>query len=297
MKKQYLLLMLFGFGITSNAQDYVDIVKLSSNNATLENGTNSETQVNNLNFEIYYPKEINDNLVLITGLTAENTSLNLVPLAEKSNITMTRLNLGVKYKHSEKWSGTYVLLPKLASDFNANGSKNFQFGAIAVLDYTVSESFKYKMGLYSSTENFGTTLTPIIGLWHKSKNKKLYINATLPIRMDVNYSLADKFSLGADLLTSVKSYNVESDAYVQEESIRFGFYAQYRLMKNALLLRAKLGYDTTDYGLYNQNDQVGLQVLTFQVGGDDRNRLNTEFLAAPYFGADLIYRFDLSNRK
>ena len=297
MRKKYFLLMLCSFGLAVNAQDYVDIVKFSANTSTLENGLNSETNVNNLNFELYYPKEINENLVLITGITAENTNLNLQPFFERTSITMTRLNLGAKYKHNEKWSGTYVLLPKLASDFDALGSKDFQFGAIVVMDYTVSENFKYKFGAYSSTENFGITLTPIIGLWHKSKNKKLYINATLPIRMDVNYSVAEKVSLGADLLTSIKSYNVSFNQYVQEESIRFGFYAQYKMLDNSLLLRAKLGYDTTDYGLYNQGDTIGLQVLTFQVGGDDRNRINKEFLAAPYFGGDLIYRFDLSNRK
>jgi hypothetical protein len=300
MKKIALLGLLFLFTIQINAQDYVDIVKFSLNNSTLENGTNSETNAKNLNFELYYPSVINDKLVVLTGFTAENTNLSLSPLSDNSNLTMTRLNLGLKYQHSEKWSGTYVLLPKIASDFNNIGSKDYQFGGIAIVDYQAKENLKYKFGLYSSTENFGTTLTPIIGLWHRSKNKKLYINATLPIRMDINYALGDKFSIGSDLLTSIKSYNLSasnSNQYVQEESIRFGLYASYGLMKNALLLRAKVGYDTTDYGLYNQNDTVGLQVLTLQVTGDKRNRLNTEFVAAPYLGGDIIYRFDLNKTK
>lgn len=39
------------------SQDYVDVVKLSANNATLGNiDNNYETGVNNLNMEVYYPK-------------------------------------------------------------------------------------------------------------------------------------------------------------------------------------------------------------------------------------------------
>lgn len=237
---------------------------------------------------------------MLTGITAENTRLNLMEFADRSNLTMTRLNLGVKYQHSEKWSGTYVLLPKLASDFDNIGSQDFQIGGIAILDYQHSESMKWKFGMYSSTENFGTTITPIIGLWHRSKNEKFYINATLPIRMDMNYSLTKGFSVGTDLLTSIKSYNLtgtNSDHYVQEESIRFAAYAAYGFLDNSLIVRGKIGLDTTDYGVYNSNDKVGVQVLTIQVSGDDRTRLNTEFDSGIFLGADLIYRFDLKNKK
>ena len=262
MKKTFLPILVFLICITTQAQDYVDIVKLSNNNATLGNiDDDYETNVNNLNFELYYPSVINEKLVIITGITAENTALNLSSFSDRSNLTMTRLNLGLKYKHSEKWSGTYVLLPKIASDFNNIGSNDYQFGGLAILDYQANENYKYKFGLYSSTENFGTTLTPIVGLWHRSKNEKLYINATLPIRMDVNYALTNKFSIGSDLLTSVKSYNLSefnSDFYVQEESIRFAMYLSYGFLKNSLLVRGKVGYDTTDYGVYNSNDTVGV---------------------------------------
>lgn len=298
MKKISLFLVFSFFTLLTNAQDYVDIVKFSNNNATLGNlDNNYETNVNNLNFELYYPKKINDKLVMLTGFTAENTRLNLGSFSDRGNLTMTRLNLGIKYQHNEKWSGTYVLLPKLASDFGTIGSQDFQFGAIAVLDYQANESYKWKFGMYSSTENFGTTLTPLIGLWHRSKNEKFYINATLPIRMDMNYALTKGLSVGTDLLTSIKSYNLSdtnSNFYVQEESIRFSAYAAYGFLDNSLIVRGKIGYDTTDYGLYNANDTVGVQVLTVQLSGDDRNRLNSEFDAGIFVGADLIYRFDLS---
>jgi hypothetical protein len=113
--------------------------------------------------------------------------------------------------------------------------------------------------------------------------------------MEANYSLSKKFSLGADLRTSIKSYNLNGDtsAYVQEESIRAAFYAGLGLMKNKFLIRAKVGLDTTDYGLYESGDKVGAQVLTFTLKEDTRTRLNDEFASSLFVGLDLIYRLGL----
>jgi len=298
MKKIKLLMLFALFTTVANAQDYVDIFKLSINNATFGNlDNNYETSVNNLNMEVYYPKKLLDKAVLLTGFTVENTRLNLGQSFDRSSLTMTRLNLGMKYQHSEKWSGTYLFLPKIASDFENIGSNDFQFGGLAVLDYQYNETSKIKFGLYASSENHGSTITPLIGIWHRSKNNKFYINATLPIRMDANYALSKKFSVGTDLLTSIKSYNLSeanSDFYTQEESIRFAMYAALGLMENSIILRGKVGFDTTDYGVYNSNEKVGAQVLTFPLSTDKRNRLNSEFDSSLYIGFDAIYRFDLT---
>ena len=124
MKKIKLAMLFALFTASVSAQDYVDIIKLSVNNATLGNIENDyETSVNNLNMEVYYPKKLSDKAVLLTGFTVENTRLNLSPSSDRSSLTMTRFNLGMKYQHSEKWSGTYVFLPKIASDFDNIGSK------------------------------------------------------------------------------------------------------------------------------------------------------------------------------
>lgn len=283
------------------AQDYVDIIKLSSNNAFMGNTENDYiTSVNNQNLQLYYPIRASESLVVLTGFTLEHTGLNLLRGAEWGSLWMARLNLGIKHQHSEKWSGTYLLLPKIASDFRKVSLQDFQFGGLALLDYQVSETWKIKFGVYVSSENHGSTITPLIGVWHRSKNGKFYINATLPIRMDINYSITKAFSVGADLLTSVKSYDLfqnNTDRYVQEESIRAGLYASYSFLDNALIFRLRAGFDTTEYGLYDSGDILGGQVLTFPLGNDERNRLNPEFNSAFYFGGDLIYRFDLRKEK
>ena len=298
MTKKITLLAFLIFGTMSYAQDYLDVVKATYHTATLGNVDNDEeTDVGNANVEVYFPLPLTSDITLISGFTYENTRLSLNNSISRTNLIMTRLNLGVKLDHGNKWSGTYVALPKFASDFNDIGDNDFQMGGLALLEKRYSSKYSLKFGTYVSSENFGTTVTPLIGLWYKSKNKKFYINATLPIRADANYSVTDHFSVGGNLLTSVKSYNIASQLgngfYVQEESIRFSAFAAYGLLDDSLIVRARVGFDTTDYGLYAQGDDVGVQVLTFQVGGDDRTRLNSEFEAAPFVGLDLIFRTGL----
>ena len=166
-----------------NAQDYLDIFKASYSQASLGNVQDSlDTDVNNTNLELYLPIPITSKAVILAGFTYENTGLGSFFAKENtgtdsstvftdgsSNLIMTRLNLGMKINHGNKWSGTYVALPKLASDFNDLGSDDFQMGGLALLEKKYSSRKVLKFGAYVSSENFGTTVTPIIGLWYKSK--------------------------------------------------------------------------------------------------------------------------------
>ncbi|PQJ30538.1 hypothetical protein BST92_00650 [Nonlabens arenilitoris] len=295
MKNQLTFMVaLLGLSIAT-AQNYLDIARINVSNTTLEDLEQThETNITNVNLEFLLPTPINDKTILITGLTAENSSLVLSNGLSRENLIMTRLNLGAKVYHSKKWTGTYLLLPKIASNLNEVASQDFQIGAIALLEYRHKNRFRTKYGLYSSSEEFGTIITPLLGVYYRTPNNKFYIDAAFPIRMEANYNLTKKLSLGADLRTSVKSYNLGlTDRYVQEESIRGGLYASYSLMDDKLILRAKAGLDTTDYGLYNSGDRIGAQILTIQVNGDDRARLNNEFDSSVYFGFDAIYRLNL----
>lgn len=301
MKMTTFIILLLLVSLNLQAQDYVDVIRLSSNNTTLGNIENEyTTSVYNQQIQIYYPIRANKSLVFITGLTFENTNINLLDGNERENLLMARLNLGIKHKHSKKLTGTYLILPKIASNFKQIGLRDLQFGGLALLAYQVSDLCKIKLGLYVSSENHGSTVTPLLGLWYRSRNRKFFINAVLPIRADINYTIIKTFSIGADLLTSVKSYDLSSNSrnsYVQEESIRVGAYISYGFLDNSLLLRLRAGFDTTEYGVYESGDEIGAQLLTFPLTGDNRNRLNPELTAGFYFGGDLIYRFDLRKEK
>ncbi|WP_405206509.1 DUF6268 family outer membrane beta-barrel protein [Aquimarina sp. LLG6339-5] len=301
MKKRVLFSFFILCSFFTNGQDYTDIVRLNVSRANFEDKEKTfDTDVTNINFEVIYPKIINDDLILLTGLTVEHTSLDFSSVSSDENLIMTRLNAGVKINHSEKWSGTYVVLPKLASNFENIGSRDFQIGGIALLDFQYNDNVRGKFGLYSSSENFGTIITPLLGFFYRSANKKFHMDAVLPIRLEVNYKLYNHFSLGLDLRTSVKSYNLvdqDLEFYAQEESVRAGLYGSYELFDDSLLIRAKFGLDTTDYGIYASDDTSGVQVLTFTLNDDDRIRLNNELDSTLFLGLDFIYRFHISSKK
>lgn len=209
MKNQLtIIIALLGLSIAT-AQNYLDIARINISNTTLEDLEQThETNITNVNLEFLLPTPINDKTILITGLTAENSSLVLSNGLSRENLIMTRINLGAKVYHSKKWTGTYLLLPKIASNLNEVASQDFQIGAIALLEYRHKNRFRTKYGLYSSSEEFGTIITPLLGVYYRTPNNKFYIDAAFPIRMEANYNVTKKFSLGADLRTSVKSYNL-----------------------------------------------------------------------------------------
>jgi hypothetical protein len=294
MKSNPLIFLFVLFCIQMQAQDFVDITKLTFTSTERGNkASTTKTVVNSINFELTLPKVINEKKKLIFGIGMENTELRLQENDARRNLTSIRLNLGTKLQHSAKLAGTYMLLPKIASDFKQTSNKNVQFGALTILDFQLNESFKLKFGAYASTENFGVTLTPLIGFWQRSKNQKFYVNAVLPMRIDINYLLINKLNIGFEGSTSIKTYRTAMTSYAEEKSVRLAMYLSYGLFNKRLLLRGKFGFDTTDYGVYSSIDKTGFQFMAFPLSGYKRNRLNPEFLSNYYLGADLIFRLDL----
>jgi hypothetical protein len=58
----------------------------------------------------------------------------LYPDSNFSTLYYTRLKLGFNTKHSDKWSGLYVLLPILSSDYQNTGT-TILYGNCAILTY------------------------------------------------------------------------------------------------------------------------------------------------------------------
>lgn len=294
MKKLFLFLIIVVAASSLHAQNYTDLVKFQANGTNMGNvDDDRKTEISNANLELYFGIPVTAKTIVIAGFTYENTRLGLGFTDDRSNLIMTRLNLGLKLDHGNGWSGTYVALPKIASNFENVGGDDFQFGGLALWEKKYSARKGIKFGGYASSEEFGTTITILVGAWYKSPNGKFYVNSVFPIRTEANYALTDRLSLGANLLTSIKSYNLNQSAsqfYVQEESIRFNLYAGVGFLDDTILLRGKIGFDSTDYGLYNSGDTVGAQLLIFNFKDDNRNRLNSEFEGALFYGVDLIFR-------
>ncbi|MBV1922642.1 MAG: hypothetical protein KUG68_01290 [Flavobacteriaceae bacterium] len=295
------LLLFFLFPISVFSQDYVDIIKVgygTTFNSTFENSPHS-TDVKNFDFGLTYPIVLNEKSALITGVDFSITNLQLAPVSDYTDLYSTTFKIGLTTSFNEKWKGTVVLLPKIASDYHSISSDDFYFGGFASLKYKKNEHLSYRIGFYSSSEAFGTFATPIFGLYYRSPNQRLEIDASLPIVADINYNLG-KATIGFDYFGIGRSYKIHQDntapVYVEQSPLEFSSYIQFNTFNKNVLVRAKLGYTTNEHEVYAENDQLDFRLSAFSFG-DDRTQLNPTLNGSLFLKFEAIYRFHIKEKE
>jgi hypothetical protein len=290
------LLVLTSPGLYS--QNFVDIAKFSYANTPLNKFDSSEatTRVQEMGLDFNIPIVLTKRYVFLTGLTFGRSSARVS--SENDNISAVYtilLKLGVNIKHNEKWTGTYLFLPKLSSDLKQISRRDFQFGGLVLIDYKKREKLKYRFGLYYNSELFGPYFVPMIGIYYKSINDKFEINATLPVWLDLNYRFARWFRLGFNFSGLTRTFNInepqfsENGEYLVKQTNEIFLYGQFEIQKN-LIIQPKIGYSLgRRYGIYDEKDKVGFGLLLFRFD-DDRNQLNSDFADGMIFQIRLIYR-------
>jgi len=256
--------------IITNAQEYVDVLKFGYSN-TYEakfKGTDESTNVNSYNAAITFPVELNEKYALITGVDFSSNHLLLSPgYKQSTTLYNTLLKVGLATTYTEKWSSTIVLLPKIASDYKNLSGDDFYFGLYAIAKLKKNKHFKYRFGFYASTEAFGVFATPIFGAYYLSPNNRFEIDASLPITANVNYKFG-KAAVGFDYFGIGRSYNISQETsipvYVDQRPLEFASYFQYGIIENSILLRAKIGYSSNTYEVYEQGDKLDFRISAFR---------------------------------
>jgi len=283
-------------------QEYIDIFKV--NYATILDagfvGSDATTNVNIFDTSVTYPIKINNKAAIITGIDYNQHELDLFPGATAVSLKNITLKAGLNLKHGKKWSGSYVFLPKIASqDLHTDGD-HFFFGGVLLLKYQKNDRLQYRFGAYSSSEGFGTFATPLIGMYYISENKKWEFTATLPINADLNHCFNDSFCAGLGFQAVVRSFSLSKEEntiplYAQVSNIEFGTYLQYGFLDKSILVRLQGGYSTVSYEVFEEGDTLPIRVSAFEFG-DDRNLLNPEMKGNFFIRIGGTYRFDLSNQ-
>jgi len=296
---KYKLSFLFGLIlITASAQNYIDIGRFSYANTplnTFEN-TSEQTKVEEFGLQLTFPIVLNDKTIVLTGLSADRSRLRLDPdFTDHTALNKVRLQLGLNQVYSEKWTGMYVLLPSIASDFDVISKEDLQLGLLTLFTYKKKENLKYKLGFYTNTENYGPLFVPLLGLYYLSPNKKFESTLLLPGQADFNYQLAKKTALGINFDGMTSSYNLHESIYIPKgqyvvrSSNELYTYLQFQLGKS-LYAKTKVGYTISrTYKVFNNDDKVDLSLSSFYFG-DDRTQLNSNFEKGLIFRAELFYR-------
>lgn len=310
MRQLFLLLLFFPF--IGSAQDYVDLFKIGygqSFNNDFE-GTSENTEIISFEVDLTFPVVLNEKNALITGASFSRNHLELFPpdllalvqegseLSQYHNLYSTTLKLGLATTFNEKWSTTVVLLPKIASDYQNITGDDFYMGGFAVLKLQKKENLLYRFGFYGSTEAFGFFFTPIVGWYYLSPSKKFEMDMSLPISADMNYT-EGAFTYGIDYFGIGRSFNLtkeNTNEYVDVSSLEFAGYLQFNAFEKNVLLRAKIGYASSDYEVYTKGDKIDLGVSAFSFG-DDRTQLNPTISGGLFLKFEAIYRFTISSGK
>jgi len=276
-------------------QDYVDLARFHYYTTPQNNfdSINGNTTVEDVGLDVTLPIVLNEKNTILTGFNIDQITTKIHPDFNPTTISTVNLKIGYNKKHSEKWTGTYMFLPKISSDFKSLSNKDYQFGGLVLMKYNKKENLKYNIGMYYNSELFGSFLVPLLGLYYKSANDKFEANLTLPIWADINYKLNNFIKVGANFSAFVRSYHLSEDnAYLVKKSNDMFGYLQFNLTKS-VLLQTKTGYSIgRSYKVYDDNDKTDLAVSAFRFG-DDRTVLNPTFKDGLVFKVRLIYRFHI----
>lgn len=296
---RFILFLYFTFSLTwANAQNYVDLLKISYS-STPFNSYDSlkgiKTQLQEFSTDITLPVVLDSTKTLLTGILFEQINLVNQPSSQSSYYTINP-KIGLNITHSEKVTGTYVFLPKIASDLQKEINQNhFQFGGIALYNIKKSSNFKYRFGAYFSQELFGPFVVPLIGFYYQSKNKKLEANFTLPVSADLNYEVAKNLKTGLAFNAIVKSFFAAdlNNNYITKTTNELFGYIQFNLPSYHILIEPQVGYSVArSFRIYDADDKLDFKLSAFNFGSKQQP-LNFDFNDGLIFKIRLVYRFML----
>lgn len=299
MKKIYFIFILILCSGLANSQNYIDLIKFDYA-ITPDNKfdtTSATTSLQEINGDLTVPIAINDNFAFLTGVSYINVSASFDPGRPVESLTELALKLGANIKHNSKWNGTYMLLPKISSDFKKISNRDLQFGAAILMKNTKTSHFNYKLGIYANSELFGPLIVPLFGFYYLNPSEKFEAKVLLPLSVDLNYSVAKDVRFGLNFKGQVRSYNInkpiglEENRYLVKSANDVYAYFQYGL-KSGLNFQLSVGQSVgRSYRMYDEQVSMAMPLFYF---GDNRTQLNTDFSDSWLFKIAVFYRLDLN---
>jgi len=300
MKSFKLIVIFFFCSIYVFSQNYVDVLKVYASTTPYNkfDSSTSKTRINEVFADLTIPIKINDKFTLISGIIYENVQAKLFANENIKTFGSTTVKVGCDKHFNETWSGTLVLLPKIASDYVKIQSKDYQIGGIAYMKYKKQTNLNYRFGFYYNNELFGPLFVPLVGVYYLSPNKKFEATFMLPLQADMNYKIASFLSVGLNFNGQIRTYHLTDitpaypSTYVSRVADEFYSYLKFNVGKN-FIIQTKLGQSIArSYRVYNDNDKVTLGLPVIYIG-HKRQQLNSDFSNGLIFQVALIYRFNL----
>lgn len=286
--------LLFG-SLAVAGQNYIDLVKvdyaLSPDNAFVDSV--GATDLYEINADLTAPIVLNDRTALLTGVTFEHIRASFAPGRAQEQFSAIILKVGVNIKHSDSWSGTYIALPQISSDFIRLAARDYQLGGAVVMKHQASEHFAYKFGLYANSDRFGPFVVPMLGCYYLSPDERFEARILMPLNANVSWALNDNVRIGSSFKGQIKTFNVntpvadEAERYLTKGARDIYAFFQYGLA-NGIHVQLAVGRTVgRTYRMFSEGVNWGMPLY---YAGDDRIPLNTDFDDGWLFRAQFFYR-------
>ena len=302
-RKKILLINFILISTYSFCQNYIEIFKINGNTTPYNSfdTSSSKTKINQLDVDLTVPIKLNDKLSIITGIIYEDIKAKLFEDGEIKRFGSTTIKLGANKKFNDKWAGTLVALPKIASDYLQISNKDFQLGALGLFKYKKNDNLSYKFGLYYNAELFGPFFVPMLGFYYLSPNKKFESNIMMPLQADINYKISSFICIGINFNGQTRSYHLTNvkpeyhSTYISKVSNDFYGYLKFNI-KKGLSIQTKFGQSIgRSLKVYDENDKVKFGLPATYIG-PKRNQLNTKFANGFIFQLSLSYKVFLDKK-
>ena len=293
--RKHLILILSLYSFSSYAQNYVDILhtEYTTTPQNTFDSSNQTTDLQKVNLNLTVPIELKNGNAILAGVVYDRVSTAWDPNENKTPVSSYILKVGMNVKYSKKWSATYLLLPKVASNFKSDlGIEDFQIGGLVLAKMKKSENLSYKFGAYMNGDRFGPFLVPLFGFYYQKD--KLEMDVIVPSYAKINYSVTPKITAGLNWRATVKSYNVQGAAistpfYMHHLSNEIAAHVGFEPIKG-VIIRGMAGVSLgRSFREYQTGDKIDFGLSLFRFG-DDRVPLNTDFKNGAFGRLELAYR-------
>jgi hypothetical protein len=192
-----------------------------------------------------------------------------------------------------------LLSPRLMSDLEGFGAKNWQMGFLAMYEKKFRETLTMGFGAMANQECFGLYVVPLVNVnWQISE--KLVFAGMLPVYFKLKYKVTDKFTAGFSHFGLLTTFRLNDPAYknyyVERQSIDLSLFANYNIFGN-FFMEGRFGRTMgRKYKLYAPDDKVDF-AIPMKTFGDDRVQKNIGFENGLFAELRLIYSIVIPDNK
>jgi len=298
MRTLNLILVCFAINLTLFSQNRLDILTISGRSgfATGYDSVSGKAKESGSFIGLTVPIPVNKKTIIYNSINYFYFHLKDEPKEGRPAINPMDLHgfilrTGIIQRLNNDQSLQLLLSPRLMSDLEGFGAKNWQMGFLAMYEKKFSETLIMGFGAMANQECFGLYVVPLVNLnWQISE--KFGLTGMLPVYLKLKYKFTDKFNVGFShfgLLTTFRLNDpANKDYYIERQSIDLSLFANYNIFGN-FFLEGRFGRTMgRSYKLYASTDKVNF-ALPMKTFGDDRVQKNIGFENGLFAELRLIY--------